>query len=96
MSFSREAIAQITKLARLSGENTRVGHSIQDDLSRIVKMVDQISSINTQGISPMAHPLEMQQPLRPDAVTEPEQREALLKLAPKAEAGLFLVPPVIE
>lgn len=96
MSFSREAITQIAKLARLSGENTRDGQSIQDDLSRIVQMVDQITSANTKGIQPMAHPLDMHQPIRHDTVTEPNQRDALLKLAPKAEAGLFLVPPVIE
>lgn len=96
MSFSRETILKIAKLARLGLENTRDGDSIQDDLSRIVAMVDQITSANTAGISPMAHPLELAQPYRQDEVIEPNQRDTLLKLAPKAEAGLFLVPPVIE
>jgi len=44
----------------------------------------------------MAHPLDVAQRLRPDAVTEPDVREACLSQAPAAEAGLFLVPKVIE
>lgn len=96
MSFSRETILKIAKLARLGLENTRDGHSIQEDLSRIVAMVDQIASVNTAGITPMAHPLALPQPYRQDKVIEPNQRDELLNLAPYAEAGLFLVPPVIE
>jgi aspartyl-tRNA(Asn)/glutamyl-tRNA(Gln) amidotransferase subunit C len=99
MPFSQEAINQIAHLARLR-ENTRDGHSIQDDLNRIVQMVDQIASCNTEGVQPLAHPLEMIQQInqrfRKDIVTEIDEREALLALAPKAEADLFLVPTVIE
>lgn len=101
MSFNRANIAQIFKLARLSGEHTQEGNAIQADLEKIVKMVDEISQIETKGIAPMAHPLEatgacMAQPLRKDEVTEQDEREEFLKLAPNSEAGLYLVPPVIE
>jgi aspartyl-tRNA(Asn)/glutamyl-tRNA(Gln) amidotransferase subunit C len=44
----------------------------------------------------MSHPRDLAQRLRPDAVTEPDRREALLPLAPRSEAGLYLVPKVIE
>lgn len=96
MSFSEQAIAQIAHLARLPRENTRDVGSIQDDLNKIVQMIDQIKAVDTQSLSPMAHPLEMFQPMRPDEITENNEKEALLKLAPQAEAGLFLVPLVIE
>ena len=59
-------------------------------------MVNQITSADTEGIVPMAHPLDMQQPLRSDVVTEKNERDILIKLAPKAEEGLYLVPTVIE
>lgn len=96
MSFSPEAIRRLSHLARLGVENTQDEASIQDDLNRIVAMVDQITAANTDGIEPMAHPLDVCQPLRADVVTETNERDSLLSLAPKAEAGLFLVPQVIE
>ena len=97
MPFSRETIEYLAHLARLEVENTRDEASIQDDLNRIVAMVDQITAANTEGVASMEHPLEAAyQPLRPDIVTELDDREALLKLAPQANAGLFLVPAVIE
>lgn len=96
MPFSQDAIEYIAHLARLKIENNQNDGSIQDDLNRIVAMVDQISAANTEGIQPMAHPLDMVQRMRPDKVTESNERDALLALAPKAEAGLFLVPTVLE
>lgn len=96
MPFNREAIEHIAHLARLGVESNPEAASIQEDLNRIVAMVDQISSANTDGIDPMAHPLKVAQRLRPDVVTEPNQRDTLLALATKTEAGLFLVPQVIE
>jgi len=96
MPFSREAILHLAHLARLSVENTGDDGSIQDDLNRIVAMVDQISAANTEGIEPMAHPLDTIQRLRSDIITETNERETLLSLASKTEAGLFLVPTVIE
>jgi aspartyl-tRNA(Asn)/glutamyl-tRNA(Gln) amidotransferase subunit C len=96
MPITREAIESLAHLARLGVENTQDDASIQGDLSRIVAMVDQISAANTEGIEPMAHPLDTTQRLRSDVVTESNERDQLLALAPKAEAGLFLVPQVIE
>ena len=97
MSLSRETIKYLSHLARLEVENTRDADAIQEDLNRIVAMVDQITAANTEGVSSMEHPLETAyQPLRSDRVTEPNDREAFLQLAPQAHAGLFLVPTVIE
>jgi len=58
--------------------------------------VDQMSTANTEGVLPMAHPLEMSQRLRADRVTETDQRELFQSIAPQTEAGLYLVPRVIE
>jgi aspartyl-tRNA(Asn)/glutamyl-tRNA(Gln) amidotransferase subunit C len=96
MPFSRDTIEYVAHLARLDIRDTQDIDSIQADLNRIVAMVDQITAANTDGIQPMAHPLEMVQRLRPDTVTEPNDRDTLLALAPMSEAGLFLVPTVLE
>ncbi len=96
MSFSQETIAKIAELARLGFKNTEDLAKIQVSLGNIVKMVDQIKLANVDDVQTMAHPLELPQPLRQDAVTEPDQSQDTLKLAPQKEANLFIVPPVIE
>jgi aspartyl-tRNA(Asn)/glutamyl-tRNA(Gln) amidotransferase subunit C len=59
-------------------------------------MVDQISAANTDGVATMVHPLEVKQRFRADVVTEQDERHKLLALSNDTEAGLFLVPQVIE
>ncbi|MGH8443968.1 MAG: Asp-tRNA(Asn)/Glu-tRNA(Gln) amidotransferase subunit GatC [Solimonas sp.] len=95
MSLSPENIQQVAKLARLELPADKVG-SYAQQLSNILQMVDQLSAINTEGVAPMAHPLDMHQRLRPDAVTEPDRREAFQAIAPEVDNGLYLVPKVIE
>lgn len=89
-------------LARLS----RVAVSPDDiatmpsQLQNIFGLIDQLQAVDTAGIEPLAHPLDIVQPmaqrLREDNVTERDWREANMANAPAAENGLFLVPKVIE
>ena len=58
--------------------------------------IEQLQSVDTTGIEPMAHAVDVVQRLRPDAVTEPDRREAYQAVAPEIEAGLYLVPRVVE
>jgi aspartyl-tRNA(Asn)/glutamyl-tRNA(Gln) amidotransferase subunit C len=59
-------------------------------------MVEQMNAVDTEGVTPMAHPLHMAQRLRSDEVNEIDQREKYQKIAPLTENGLYLVPKVIE
>lgn len=95
MSLSPEQVRQVAQLARLQLAPEQVeGYARQ--LSNILEMVDRLSSANTADVSPMAHPLEMTQRLRADAVSEPDRRDAYQALAPQVQDGLYLVPKVIE
>ncbi len=82
-------------LARLKLANDEFDETV-DKLSRIVDFVDQLSQAETDGVVPMAHPLNESQRLRADEVTESDQREALQENASSVENGLYLVPKVIE
>ncbi len=95
MSLGPEEVRKIAWLARIEirDEDTE-GYA--RNLSDILDFVEQLSDAPTDGVEPMAHPLEATQRLRPDEVTETNQRERFLALAPAAENGLFLVPRVIE
>ena len=66
------------------------------NLSDILALVEQLNAVDTAGVEPMAHPLDATQRLRPDEVTETDEREAFQAIAPQTEAGLYLVPKVIE
>jgi aspartyl-tRNA(Asn)/glutamyl-tRNA(Gln) amidotransferase subunit C len=95
MSLSPEQVRQVAHLARLQLPPEKLEHYARQ-LSNILQMVDQLGAAKTEGVTPMAHPLDMVQRLRPDAVSEPDRREAFQAIAPAVEDGLYLVPKVIE
>jgi len=61
-----------------------------------LRFVEQLNGVDTTGVEPLAHPLEATQRLRPDVVTEGNNREHFQQVAPETESGLYLVPQVIE
>ncbi len=70
---------------------------VTEQLAQIFRLVEAMRAVPTEGVEPMAHPLDLQQPLRPDEPrTGGPQRADLLANAPEAQDGLFLVPRVIE
>ncbi|MDD3609338.1 MAG: Asp-tRNA(Asn)/Glu-tRNA(Gln) amidotransferase subunit GatC [Halothiobacillaceae bacterium] len=95
MSLSSHEVLKIAHLARLSIDEARVPDYARD-LSNIFDLVEKMRAVDTHGIAPMAHPLDAVQRLRPDAVTETDQRALFQSIAPQVEAGLYLVPKVIE
>ena len=95
MNLTPEQVQQVAHLARLQVSPQQVGH-YATQLSSILKMVGQLSDASTDGVSPMAHPLDMVQRLRADQVSEPDRRETFQAIAPAVEAGVYLVPKVIE
>jgi aspartyl-tRNA(Asn)/glutamyl-tRNA(Gln) amidotransferase subunit C len=95
MSLSPEQIKQVALLARLSLPDDKV-EPYARQLSNILEMVGQLSNAATDNVAPMAHPLDMVQRLRPDAVTEDNRREDYQAIAPAVDNGLYLVPKVIE
>jgi aspartyl-tRNA(Asn)/glutamyl-tRNA(Gln) amidotransferase subunit C len=95
MSLTTEDVNKIAWLARLAIDPEKT-ESYARDLSGILDFVEQMSAVDTSEVSPMAHPLDQVQRLRPDEITETNQRERFQAHAPLVEAGLYLVPKVIE
>ncbi len=95
MSLDRTDVEKIAQLARLAVSDTeKEGYAV--DLSKIMDLVEQINVVGTDQVTPLAHPLDMMQRLRPDEPTEPDQRDLFQRIAPATEEGLYLVPKVIE
>ena len=95
MSLQKDDVEKIAHLARLAISEEDVAEYARN-LSNILELVEQMSTVDTHGVSPMAHPLDAVQRLREDVVTEGNQREYFQRYAPLVENGLFLVPQVIE
>ncbi len=95
MALPPEQIKRIARLARIAlSEDER--HSVQAKLDRVFDMIEQIQAVDTSQVEPMSHPLELPARLRDDIVTEMNQRDAYQDVSPQVEAGLYLVPKVIE
>lgn len=88
-------IQHLANLAKLALSPAEV-ETVAGDLNRIISMVDQMQAINTDQVTPLAHPLDARQRLRADEVTETVDRELYQAGAPATRDGLYLVPRVVE
>ncbi len=95
MSIREDNVEKIAKLARLTLSPEELA-AFTNDLNNILGLVDQMTSITTDDVSPLAHPHDALQPLRKDLVTESNERDQFQALAPQTESGLYLVPKIIE
>jgi len=95
MSLTPDDVKTIARLARLRIAEQDIPAYAQT-LSSIMEFVAQLDKVDTASVQPMAHPLDMTQRLREDVVTEQVDRERYQQNAPQVEAGLYLVPKVVE
>lgn len=95
MSINNDDVEKIAHLARLAIDPAQL-ETYTQTLSEILDLVEQMNEVDTDGIDAMAHPRDTELMLRADAVTEENQRDKYLKLAPASENGLFLVPKVLD
>lgn len=95
MALEPSDVQRAAHLARLALDAADASAYV-DDLGRILAMVDQLQEVPTDGVTPLAHPLDTTQRLRADEVTESDQRDHFQRAAPAVEQGLYLVPRVVE
>ncbi|WP_444907477.1 Asp-tRNA(Asn)/Glu-tRNA(Gln) amidotransferase subunit GatC [Microbulbifer sp. SSSA008] len=95
MAVDTQTVEKLAELARIAISKETI-EEVSNRLGDVLQLVDQLQSTNTDGIAPMAHPLDEIQELRADAVTETDKRKDFLELAPQTEEGLYLVPKVID
>lgn len=96
MSLNNDQVRRIAGLARIA-IRPEEAEAVLEQLNRVLGLVEEMRRVDTSGVEPMAHPLEARQRLRPDVVTEQEDRRELYQsVAPAVEGGLYLVPKVLE
>ena len=95
MSLNMEQVRRVAQLARLEISETEAEQTLTQ-LNRIFALIEEMQAVDTAGVEPMAHAQDVAQRLRTDCITETDRRAAFQAVAPETEAGLYLVPKVIE
>lgn len=93
--LSNTDVRKVARLARLAMSETEI-ESARTQLAGIFDLIAEMQAVDTRNIAPMSHAQDVSQRLREDVVTEINQRELFQSIAPQTEAGLYLVPQVIE
>lgn len=95
MLLTNADVRKVARLARLAMSEAEI-ETARSQLSGIFALIAEMQAVDTKGIVPMSHAQDVAQRLREDVVTETNQRELFQAIAPQVEAGLYLVPQVIE
>ena len=95
MSVTSRDLEKMALLARLEITETDLP-DVTERFSRVLSLVNELNTIDTEGVIPMSNPHDMEQRLREDSIAHPSDREALMASAPAQQDGYFLVPKVID
>ena len=95
MTLKSDDVRSIAHLARLHIDESDVDHYV-DDLTSILALVDEMNQVDSSAVAPLANPLDAQQRLRADRVTEVDQRDKFQQIAPDVAEGFYRVPRVVE
>ena len=95
MTLSVNDVKRIADLAYIEIDKDEAEATLTQ-LSGIFNLIETMQAVDTSSVEPMSHAQSVVQRLREDEVTETDQRELCQSIAPQVEAGLYLVPQVIE
>lgn len=95
MSLSHDQIRRIAKLARIA-IRPEESEAVRARLSRVLALVDELRAVDTTGVEPMSHAVDVVQRLRRDEVSEHDNHAVYQSVAPAVQEDLYLVPKVIE
>ncbi len=95
MSVDKDTVRQIARLARIRVPEDQL-EPLAGELSNSLGWIEQLNELDTEGVAPMTSVVEVEAPLREDAVTDGDCRDRVLANAPEAAEGFFVVPKVVE
>lgn len=94
MSLTRTEVEKVSLLGRLLLSEAELS-KMTEQLGQIVGYVEQLSELDTEGVEPLAHPLDLQNVFAADEVRPSLDREAALSNAPKRDSECYRVPAVL-
>jgi aspartyl-tRNA(Asn)/glutamyl-tRNA(Gln) amidotransferase subunit C len=95
MALTLDDVKRVAHLARVAVDEAEAQAALSQ-LNAVFLLIAEMQAVDTRGVEPMSHALDVTQRLRADAVTEADQRDLFQSVAPHVEGGFYLVPKVIE
>jgi len=95
MALSLDDVTRVAHLARIAIEEAEA-QAVLSQLKGVFQLIAEMQAVDTRGVEPMSHALDLVQRLREDSVTEADQHALFQSVAPHVEGALYLVPKVIE
>jgi len=95
MALTLEEVRRVANLARIAVDESEA-RAVLSQINDVFKLIGEMQAVDTRGVEPMSHALDVAQRLREDAVTEVDQHALFQSVAPQVEGNLYLVPKVIE
>jgi len=95
MALTLEDVKRVAHLARVAIDEAEA-RAVLSQINDVFKLIAEMQAVDTRGVEPMSHALDVVQRLREDAVTESDQHVRFQSVAPQVEGDLYLVPKVIE
>jgi aspartyl-tRNA(Asn)/glutamyl-tRNA(Gln) amidotransferase subunit C len=95
MALKLDDVKRVAHLARVAVDEAE-GEAVLSQLNDVFKLIAEMQAVDTRGVAPMSHALDVVQRLREDSVTESDRHALFQSVAPQVESGLYLVPKVIE
>jgi aspartyl-tRNA(Asn)/glutamyl-tRNA(Gln) amidotransferase subunit C len=95
MSVDRDTVRHIAKLARIATSDAQID-ALVPELNQILGWIEQLSTVDTEGVEPLTAVIDLKQRLRDDVIDDGNVRDKVLANAPDAQHGFFAVPKVIE
>ena len=93
--MNKETIIKISDLAKIDIKDDQID-DILTSLEKILNLVDEMNSVNTDNVTPMSHPLNLKQELRKDIVRASDERELFQKNNKHTDNGYYIVPKIID
>ena len=90
-----ETIDKLLALSQLHLE-TAERNSLSNDLDKILDFVDVMQTVNTDHVEPLSHPVDLEQPMRPDVADSNINQHKFQEIAPMVRDGYYIVPKVVS
>lgn len=95
MAIDEQTVRRVAKLARIAAPEARLG-ALAGELTGIMAWIEQLNEVDVEGVEPLTAAFAASLPMREDRITDGGAPEAILKNAPRAADGFFVVPKVVE
>jgi aspartyl-tRNA(Asn)/glutamyl-tRNA(Gln) amidotransferase subunit C len=95
MAVDSDTVRHVAKLARMRVEPDQQ-QALATEMSNILRWVEQLNELDTEGVEPMTSVAEMRLKMRKDEVTDGNRQQDILANAPEAKHGFFVVPRVVD